>query len=148
MDESIRPVMKSKRLLLFKEMLQDAGVKDEGLFGELCTGFRVGDLAPSGQFQQQFKPALGVEQLRQTASWAQKAVVASCRKVLQDREIAEAVWNETMDQASFELSYPTMNIDRWPQGCPVDPSSTQVPKSLSASPTLPVHPLLLWLLLA
>ena len=75
MDESIRPVMKSKRLLLFKEMLQDAGVKDEGLFGELCTGFRVGDLAPSGQFQQQFKPALGVEQLRQTASWLRKQLL-------------------------------------------------------------------------
>ena len=99
MDESIQPVMKSKRLLLFREMLQDAGVKDEGLFGELCNGFRlVGD--------QQFKPAaLGVEQLRQTASWAQKAVVASCRKVLLDREIAEAVWNETMDQASLEKQW-------------------------------------------
>ena len=104
MDPDIRPVMKSKRLLLFKEMMAEAGLCDEGLFEEMKDGFRlVGDLAPSGQFQQQFKPAaLGIEQLRQTAKWSQKAVVASCRKVLQDSEIAQAVWPETLEQASEE----------------------------------------------
>ena len=107
MDESIRPVMKSKRLLVFKEMLAEAGIKDETLFDEMRQGFRlVGDLPPSGQFQQQFKPAvLGVEQLRQTSVWAQKAVVASCKKVLQDVEIAEAIWSETMDQAGDDKQW-------------------------------------------
>ena len=102
MDDSIKPVMASKRLLLFKEMLSDAGVNDPRLFDELCSGFKlVGDLLPSGQFKPQWKPAaLGVEQLRQTAVWAQKAVVGSCRRVLEDREIAEAVWAETMEQAA------------------------------------------------
>ena len=95
-------MLKSKRLLLFKEMLEEAGVRDESLFEEMRSGFRlVGDLAPSGQFQPQFKPAvLGIEQLRQTAIWAQKAVMSSCLKVLQDDEIAQAIWSETMEQAS------------------------------------------------
>ena len=107
MDASIRPVMRSKRLLLFREMLNDAGIKDETLFEEVCNGFKlVGDLAPSGQFQQQWKPAtLGIEQLRQTAVWAQKAVVASCKKVLQDPEVAEAVWHETLEQAGKDKQW-------------------------------------------
>ena len=102
MDEAVRSVMKSKRLLLFKEMMAEADIRDDALFADLRDGFRlVGDLAPSGQFQQQWKPAtLGVEQLKQTATWAQKAVFASCKKVLLDEEIAGAVWKETMEQAS------------------------------------------------
>eukprot|EP00435_Cladocopium_sp_Y103_P030693 s2267_g7.t1 len=102
MDESIRKVMDSKRLLLFKEMLKDAGVNDQTLFQEMHTGFKlVGDLMPSGQFQQQWKPAaLGMEQLKQTSVWAQKAVVSSCKRVLEDPEIADAVWNEAIEQAA------------------------------------------------
>ena len=49
--------MQSKRLLLFREMMVEAGIGDEALFEEMCNGFRlVGGLAPSGQFQQQWKP--------------------------------------------------------------------------------------------
>ena len=102
LNESIQPVMATKRLLLFKEMMADAGVADPLLFEELCNGFRlVGDLSPSGQFPPQWKPAvLGIEQLRQTAIWAQRAVVGSCKRVLEDSEIAAAVWQETVEQAA------------------------------------------------
>ena len=102
LDESIQPVMATKRLLLFKEMMADAGVAGPLLFEELCNGFRlVGDLSPSGQFPPQWKPAvLGIEQLRQTAVWAQRAVVGSCKRVLEDPEIAAAVWQETVEQAA------------------------------------------------
>ena len=107
LDEDVQKVMHSKRLLLFREMLDDAGIKDESLFKELCTGFRlVGDIDASGQFTEQFKPAiLGVEQLRQTAVWAQKAVVPSCRRVLEDLEVAQAVWSETLEQAAPEKGW-------------------------------------------
>ena len=107
MCEEIRPVMKSKRLLLFQEMMRDAGVEDEQLFFDMCQGFKlVGDLDPSGQFPHQFKPAsLDVEQLKQTAKWAQKAVVASCRKVADDAEVAVAVWEETLEQAMPEKQW-------------------------------------------
>ena len=44
----------------------------------------------------------GVEQLRQTAVWAQKAVISLCKKVLQAAEIAEAVWKETLEQANAD----------------------------------------------
>eukprot|EP00435_Cladocopium_sp_Y103_P026862 s4451_g6.t1 len=100
MDESVNKVMGSKRVLLFKEMLQDAGVNDEHLSAKCAM---VSDWLPSGQFQPQWKPAtLGVEQLRQTAGWSQKAVVASCKRVLEDEEIAAAVWAETLEQAEAD----------------------------------------------
>lgn len=107
LDPALKPVLKSKRLLLFKEMLQDAGVVDEELFTEMCSGFRlIGDLKPSGQFPEQWKPAaLGVEQLQQTAVWAQRAVVGSCRRVLEDPEIANAVWQETVEQAAQDKQW-------------------------------------------
>ena len=107
MCAEIRPVMKSKRLLLFQEMMRDARVADESLFVDMCQGFKlVGDLDPSGQFPHQFKPAsLDVEQLKQTAKWAQEAVVASCRKVADDAEIATAVWEETLEQALPEKQW-------------------------------------------
>ena len=102
LDRHIQPVLKAKRLLLFKEMIDDAGLKDQTLVDEMCSGFTlVGDLGCSGQFQSQFKPAMiSVDQLQQTASWAQKAVVASCRRVLEDVEVARAVWDETLEQAA------------------------------------------------
>ena len=96
LDSLLQPVLRSKKLLLFRD--------DATLVDEMCDGFRlVGDLNPSGQFKQQLKPAaISVDQLRQTAVWAQKAVVSSCRKVLEDNEIAVSVWEETMQQASDE----------------------------------------------
>ena len=104
LDEGIRHVLSSKRLLLFRETLHDAGVEDENLFKDICVGFRlVGNIEPSGQFQTQWKPsALGVEQLKQTALWAQHAVVGECKKIAADPEIAQAVWEETLEQAASD----------------------------------------------
>lgn len=110
LNSDIRPVLASKRLLLFKEMMMDAKVEDAELFNDLCNGFKlVGDLKPSGQFQPQWKPAsLDVEQLRQTAVWAQRAVISSCRKCSEDPEIATAVWDETIEQ--------TLQDKQWVKG--------------------------------
>jgi hypothetical protein len=107
LDVQLQPVLQSKRLLLFQEMLHDAGVQDDTLFSDMCNGFRlVGDLQPSGQFQSQWRQAsLGVEQLRQTAIWAQRAVVSSCKKKADDREVAEAVWAETLEQCAEDKQW-------------------------------------------
>ena len=110
LDEQLKPVLKSKRLLLFKEMMVDAGVQEHALFADMCNGFRlVGDLQPFGQFMQQLKPALlGVEQLRQTAIWAQKAVISSCKRRSDDMDMAQSVWDETIEQ--------TQDDKRWVLG--------------------------------
>ena len=106
LDELAEPVLRSKRLLL-KEMLKDAGVTDATLMDEMYDRFRlVGDLAASGQFQPQFKPAvLSMDQLKQTAVWAQKAVVSSCKRILEDKKMAVAVWEETIDQTALDKQW-------------------------------------------
>ena len=58
MRPDLRKIMGAKRLLLFKQMLEDANVGDEHLFSELTHGFRLtGQLEASGQFRPRFKPA-------------------------------------------------------------------------------------------
>lgn len=110
LDPAIKPVLATKRLLLFKEMMSDAGVEDQQLFDDMRNGFRlVGDLQPSGQFQPQWKPAsLDIEQLKQTSFWPQHAVISSCRKGLDDMEMAQAVWDETIEQ--------TLQDKQWVKG--------------------------------
>ena len=102
LQDHLKPVLKRKRLLLFREMLHDAQIDDPHLFDEVCNGFRlIGNLNPSGQFQPHWKPAgLSTQQLKQTSLWAQQAVVGSCKRVLEDAEVARAVWDETLSQAA------------------------------------------------
>ena len=89
MHPDLRPVMKSKRLLLFKEMLSDAGVCDEELCKDMTEGFKlVGDLNPSGQFHSQWKPAmLSSDQLAQTAKWPNVQSYLLARECLRTKRL-------------------------------------------------------------
>ena len=100
MHPDLQSVMRQKRILLFKRMMEDAGVVDAQLCEELTNGFRlVGQLESSGQFRPRLKPAeLSVEELRRSAKWAKHAVAGSCKRVGDDKEVAEAVWAETVSQ--------------------------------------------------
>ncbi|CAJ1459680.1 unnamed protein product, partial [Effrenium voratum] len=94
------PVLQGKRLLLFKAMMEDAGVADPYLFQHMVDGFPlVGHMEPSGQFPKRWKPArLTLESLKKTSHWARKAALSSCAKGAADQQIADAVWSETQDQ--------------------------------------------------
>ena len=96
----LEPVLQGKRLLLFKAMMEDAGVADPYLFQHMVDGFPlVGHLEPSGQFPKRWKPArLTLESLKKTSHWARKAALSSCAKGAADQQIADAVWSETQDQ--------------------------------------------------
>ena len=100
MDPEVREVMKGKNLLLFQEMLRDAGVDDPHLLEDMTKGFKlIGALPPSGQFPRKLKPAiLDVPQLKAIARWSKHLVEASCRKAAPDAGVAAAVWAETLDQ--------------------------------------------------
>ncbi|CAE7799781.1 unnamed protein product [Symbiodinium sp. CCMP2592] len=100
MDPTVREIMGNKKLLLFKQMLKDAGVPDERLFEDMVQGFRLtGPLVPSGLFPPKYKPAvISVDELRRTSQWSKHLVEAACRKASQDPEIARAVWEESLGQ--------------------------------------------------
>ncbi|CAE7519874.1 unnamed protein product [Symbiodinium sp. CCMP2592] len=100
MDPAVREVMGSKNLLLFKQMLLDAGVPDEHLFEDMVRGFRLtGPLEPSGLFPPKYKPAsISVDELRRTASWSKHLIEAACRKASKDPDVARSVWEESLAQ--------------------------------------------------
>ena len=100
MRPEVESVMRSKRLLLFKQMLSDSGNCDEDLFDCMVGGFPlIGNLPPSGQFSLRWKPALlSIEAWRKSSKWSRKAVVASCARSLEDLEICHKVWQETQEQ--------------------------------------------------
>eukprot|EP00973_Karenia_brevis_P063730 8858656-Karenia_brevis.AAC.1 len=52
MDDDVAKIMRSKRLLLFKEVMSDAGYIDKELFGDLVGGFPIiGVMSDSGNFE-------------------------------------------------------------------------------------------------
>ena len=108
MDPQVNEVLAGKRLCLFKQMCDDAGVGDQTLFRELTEGFKLtGRMCESGQFPKKLRPAaITVKQLKESAVWAKRMIYASCKRVASDHEIAEAVYQETMQQLQ----------DGWVQG--------------------------------
>ena len=100
LDPDVRTVLSDKRLLLFKEMAHEAGVGDEGLFDEFVKGFSLtGSMPQSGSFPTRLKPAqISVQQLKESAVWARKMIHTSCRRIAGDKEIAQAVYQETLQQ--------------------------------------------------
>ena len=114
LDPDVRNILADKRLLLFKEMAQEAGVGDDGLFDELTKGFSLtGAMSESKQFPTKLKPAMiSVKQLRESAVWAKKMIHASCQKVAADKDIAKSVYDETMQQLA----------DGWVKGPSLRPS--------------------------
>ena len=102
MDPAVRRVMGSKKLLLFKQMLADAGVPDENLFNDMVNGFRLtGSLEPSGLFPPKYKPAvISVDELRRSSQWAKHLIEGACRKASRDPAVAKAVWDESLQQVN------------------------------------------------
>ena len=97
MDEDVRRVMEDKNLLLFREVMADAGVVDQDLFSDMCQGFRLtGELKALRRFPDSFR----LEQLKSTAKWAKYLVQASCKKASRDPQVAAVVWQETAEQVS------------------------------------------------
>ena len=75
---------------------------DDGLFDELVKGFSLtGAMPESGTFPAKSRPAqISVQQLKESAVWSRKMIHTSCRRVASDKEIAHAVYQETLQQLS------------------------------------------------
>ena len=79
MSANRRGILGSKRLLLFKSLLEDAGHEDNELYEDLAKGFDlVGRLPESGVFKKKFRPATLLEDdLREGAARARAATLAT-----------------------------------------------------------------------
>ena len=77
----ISQTLQGKKLLVFKEMLRDAGFSDEKFIEDIVAGMPlVGELRPTGEIPPIDKPAsITIKELWKTAKWARHALSGSIR---------------------------------------------------------------------
>ena len=94
----IAEVLKAKRLVLFKTLLEEANHPDD-LVTDLCKGFDLtGRLPESGVFKQKFRPAsISKSSLREFAKVARSSFLISC-KSSGDDEMDKALYDATIKE--------------------------------------------------
>ena len=97
----LQPLLKDKKLLLWKEILLDLQYPDSKIVDEVCQGFPLtGWAQSSGVFQTRVKPPdSSMEQLEGMAKGLNMAVVAS----LESSEwmpVDQVAWDETMQEVA------------------------------------------------
>ncbi|CAE7280308.1 NaCP60E [Symbiodinium sp. CCMP2592] len=92
-------VLKGKRLLLFKEMMQAAGCSDEHFFRDVVSGFRISGWMPAtGNSGPKVRaPKMSVDTLKLLAPGLNKTVVSKLAR-REDPELEASVWQETQKE--------------------------------------------------
>ena len=99
MPAEVRRVMEGKNVLLFKQMIQDAGLADERVAHYLSTGFPMsGEFPETGLFPKQVREAaIQKEELWRTAKYAQDKV-SELTKASRDSVLDQKVWAMTLEE--------------------------------------------------
>lgn len=110
-------VLGNKRLLLFGELLAEAGSKDASLVEDMCNGFDLtGKLPASNHFSQKFRPAaLPTEALRGIADRAKDALLANVRSS-GDQLVDEGVLKATLKEKELGFLHGTIDASAIPRG--------------------------------
>ena len=117
MSSRRRGVLENKRLLLFRELLSEAGSKDSNLVDDICNGFDLtGKLPASNHFCQKFRPAaLPTEALRGIADRSRKALLANIRST-GDPKVDEGVLRATMKEMEMGFLQGPIDVKTIPSG--------------------------------
>ena len=120
MNPSVAAVLKGKRILLWKNMLEYIDYEDMGVVTEMTEGAKlVGESDLTGLWPKKFKPAsMTVEDLA-SVSTAQRSSLTFASFGFMEEDILEAVWSQTLDEvAAGELSGP-FDVDAVPAEYPL-----------------------------
>ena len=103
MSKRRQEVLKSKRLLLFKDLLLEAKSDDVNLVDDVCQGFDLtGKLPASNHFNHKYRPAaLPTEALRGVADRAREALLTSV-KTSGDSAIDDGVLRATLKERDLD----------------------------------------------
>ena len=95
-------ILEPKRMLLFKEILEDTGYPDVGAFEELLHGTElVGEVKPFGIFEKAFRPAdITTEQLLSAPKSTRVLNFYKCASS-GDAEIDEVVYSKTLEEVEL-----------------------------------------------
>ena len=117
MSERRRLILKGKRLLLLKDLLQQSGSLDVGLPEDICAGFDLtGKLPESHCFEPRYKPAsIPTEALRNVANRARTVLLRSV-KSSGDSEIDNGVYAATLKEREKGFLRGPIHADAVPSG--------------------------------
>eukprot|EP00435_Cladocopium_sp_Y103_P016771 s176_g4.t1 len=117
LSERRRSVLSSKRLLLFKWLMEDTEASDTNLFSDLCNGFDLtGALPESNSFAKRFKPAqLPTDALRGIAKKSREALLVSI-KSSGDPMLDNGVYEATMKEVDRGFVVGPIDPDSLPHG--------------------------------
>lgn len=101
LDEHLKPLLQRKRLLLWREILQDLQYPDCQVVDQIIKGFPLtGWAAKTYVFEKQTRrPEMTVEQLERMSAGLNAAVVGSLKKD-EWTEVDDKVWEETQAELS------------------------------------------------
>ena len=113
-------ILEQKRLVLFKEILEESGYPDTGAFDELVQGTElVGEVKPFGIFEKTFRPAeMTKEQLEAEPHSTRVLNYYKCSSS-GDSEIDEAVYCKTLEEVNFGWAVGPFGLDELPAGAVV-----------------------------
>ena len=117
LPDHLRCILRPKRLLLWKEILEQEGYPDLGVFDELCQGTELcGEVPKSGIFEADFKPAKqAVSTLISNASSSNKSIVHRTRSSgSEDADLA--VYTKTLEEVEKGWLLGPLDPATLPQG--------------------------------
>ena len=129
LPENSRRILKDKKLVIWKRMLEEAGYVGTQVVDDCSKGFQLaGPVEPSGLFEKSFTPAMmTVKELDDSAS-INRALVVSRTTSSGDSYIDERVWEKTMEEQT----------KGWLEG-PLPVTSCSLPSNVSVSRRFGVH---------
>jgi hypothetical protein len=103
MPEHLRGLMKNKRLLLLREMLEELGYPDKELVNDISVGFRLtGWQSKTGVFPPCVKrPQFSVDTLKKLAKGLNKAIVSQLAGDNDQDEIVKQTWEKTQEEVAL-----------------------------------------------
>lgn len=120
MDPIVRKAVANKRILLFKEMLEDCDYPDLDVVKELEVGAElIGEVAPTGMLPKCFKPALldrtGLQKHAELMRHRLDEIASSSG----DLEVDRQVWSQTEEEVQRGWLRGPVRLDEVPIGSPI-----------------------------
>ena len=117
LPEHVRKILCPKRLLLWKEILQELGYEDMAVFEEISSGTKLaGEVPACGIFEKKFKSAdLTIDQLASMGLSDRRKNFHRCASS-GDSEIDMAVYEKTLEEVSMGWAKGPISYDKLPAG--------------------------------
>ena len=113
LPKHMQPLMRRKRLLLLKEMLEAVDYPDKKLFDDIAHGFCItGWQSKTGIFPQCVKrPQFSLSTLKQMANGLNRAILQQLGDDRDDAELVKNTWEKTQEEVELGYIWPDDGAD-------------------------------------